>query len=102
MSYKKLVLKTNAAIEIENVIAYYALKNKVLAKRIEKEIRFGFKAIVENPESFQCRYFEIRIFWLEKFPYGLYYILGDSEVYIIAFWHNKEDIPNKLFQVLYS
>lgn len=68
MSYNKLVIKTSATIEIENTIAYYALINKVLAKRLEKEIRFGFKAIVENPKSFQYRYFEIRIFWLNKFP----------------------------------
>jgi hypothetical protein len=34
MSYNKLILKTNAAIEIEN--ANYALVNIDLAKRIEK------------------------------------------------------------------
>ena len=95
MSYNKLILKTNAAIEIENTIAYYAVINKVLAKRIEKEIRFGFKAIAENPENFQRRYFEIRIFWLDRFPYGLYYIWENSEISILAFWHTNEDIPNK-------
>jgi len=42
MSYNKLILKTNAAIEIENIIAHYALINSILAKRIEKEIRLGF------------------------------------------------------------
>ncbi len=36
MSYNKLILKTNAAIEIENAIANYALVNIDLAKRIEK------------------------------------------------------------------
>ena len=51
MSYNKLILKTNAAIEIENIIAHYALINVVLAKRIEKEIRLGFKTIVENPDE---------------------------------------------------
>ena len=100
MSYNKLILKTNAAIEIENTIAYYALINKVLAKRIEKEIRLGFKAIAENPESFQCRYFEIRIFWSDRFPYGLYYIWENREVSILAFWHTKEDIPNKLPKIV--
>lgn len=100
MSYNKLIVKTKAAIEIENTIAYYALINKVLAKRIEKEIRLGFKAIAENPESFQCRYFEIRIFWLDRFPYGLYYIWENSEVSILAFWHTKEDISNKLSKIV--
>lgn len=99
MSYNKLILKTNAAIEIENTIANYALINIDLAKKIEKEIRLGFKTIAKNPESFQCRYSKIRIFWLNKFPYGLYYIWKKDEIFILAFWHSKEDIPYKLTQI---
>jgi plasmid stabilization system protein ParE len=100
MSYNKLTLKTNAAVEIENVISYYASKNIILAKRIEKDIRLGFKTIAKNPESFQCRYSKVRIFWLDKFPYGLYYIWENKDVSILAFWHSKEDIPNKISQIL--
>jgi plasmid stabilization system protein ParE len=77
------------------------LTNKILAKRIENEIRFGFKVIAKNPESFQSRYLEIRIFWLDKFPYGLYYIWKNSEISILAFWHTKEDIQNKLPKIVY-
>ena len=100
MSYNKLTLKTNAAIEIENVIAHYNSINIVLAKRIEKEIRLGFKTVVANPESFQYRYSNVRVFWLNKFPYGLYYIWENNEVFILAFWHSKEDITAKLPQIL--
>ena len=38
MSYKKLVIKSTAAIEIEEVIAYYTKINKNLAIKLEKEI----------------------------------------------------------------
>jgi len=99
MSYNKLILKTNAAIEIENTIANYALINLDLAKKIGKEIRLGFKTIAKNPESFQCRYSKIRIFWLNKFPYGLYYIWEKDEIFILAFWHSKEYISYKLTQI---
>ncbi|MFN7099038.1 MAG: type II toxin-antitoxin system RelE/ParE family toxin [Flavobacterium sp.] len=100
MSYKNLILSTKASVEIENAIAHYAIVNKVVAKRLEKEIRFGFKAIVANPESFQCRYFEIRIFWLKKFPFGLYYICDQYQIKVLAFWHTKEDISSKLSKII--
>lgn len=100
MSCNRLILKTNAAVEIEDVISFYTTKNNILAKRIEKEIRLAFKAIVKNPESFQCRYSKIRMFWLNKFPYGLYYIWENDEVFIIAFWHSKEDVSSKLSKIL--
>ena len=67
MSYKKLVIKSTAAIEIEEVIAYYTKINKNLAIKLEKEIRSSFLKIAKNPESFQFRYKTIRIIWLKKF-----------------------------------
>lgn len=100
MSYNKLLLKTNAEIEMENAISHYSLINITLAKKLEKEIRRSFKIISENPENFQFRYFEIRVFWLKKFPYGVYYVSENNEISILSFWHNKEDIPNKLHQIL--
>jgi plasmid stabilization system protein ParE len=95
MGYNKLIVKTNAAIEIENVLSYYSKINIRLANTLEKEIRSAFSMILKNPNSFQYRYDPIRIFWLKKFPYGLFYILGDNEIFILAFWHSKEDIASK-------
>lgn len=96
MSYKKLVIKSTAAIEIEEVIAYYAKINKNLAIKLEKEIRSSFLKIAKNPESFQFRYKTIRIIWLKKFSYGIYYLFDSDEVYIMAFWSSREDVPAKI------
>ena len=96
MSYKKLVIKSTAAIEIEEVIAYYTKINKNLAIKLEKEIRSSFLKIAKNPESFQLRYKTIRIIWLKKFPYGIYYLFDSDEVYIMAFWSSREDVPAKI------
>jgi plasmid stabilization system protein ParE len=93
MSYKKLVIKSTAAIEIEEVIAYYAAINMTLAIKLEKEIRSSFLKIAKNPESFQIRYKTIRVIWLKKFPYGVYYLFDSEEVYIMAFWSSREDVP---------
>lgn len=95
MSYKKLVIKSTAAIEIEEVIAYYTKINKNLAIKLEKEIRSSFLKIAKNPESFQFCYKTIRIIWLKKFPYGIYYLFDSDEVYIMAFWSSREDVPAK-------
>ena len=78
MSYKKLIIKSTAAIEIEEIVAYYAEINKTIAKNLEKEIRNCFLKIAKNPESFQFRYQTIRIIWLKKFPYGIYYLYDSN------------------------
>lgn len=96
MSYKKLIIKSTAAIEIEEVIAFYCEINRTTAKKLEKEIRSCFLKISKNPESFQFRHRTIRVIWLTKFPFGIYYLFDTKEVYIIAFWCSKEDISKKL------
>mgnify|MGYP005859804885 FL=1 len=61
MSCKKLIIKSTAAIEIEEVVVYYLLINKKLAKSLEEEIRNCFLNIAKNPEAFQFRYQTIRV-----------------------------------------
>lgn len=100
MSYKKLLLKTNATIEIENAIIYYTKINQSLPIKLVSEIRSALLLISKNTSSFQFRYKKIQVFWLKKFPYGIYFIEEDLEIYIIAFWHSKEDIPNKINTLL--
>lgn len=95
MSYKKLILKSTAAVEIEEVVSYYLQIDKNLAKKLELEIRKSFIKISKNPESFQFRHKTIRVIWLRKFPFGIYYLYDADEIYIIAFWSSKEDIPPK-------
>jgi plasmid stabilization system protein ParE len=96
MSYKKLMFKTNTTIEIENAIIYYTKINKSLPKKLVSEIRKSLLLISKNTSNFQFRYKKIQVFWLKKFPYGIYFIEEDLEIYIIAFWHSKQDIPTKL------
>jgi plasmid stabilization system protein ParE len=99
MSYKKLVIKSTAAIEIEETVVYYLEINKNLAINLEKEIRNCFVKIAKNPESFQFRHKTIRVIWLKKFPYGIYYLFDSDEVYIIAFWGSRADIDSKITHI---
>ena len=55
MNYKKLILKTNAAVEIEEIMAFYASKNLAIYKKISSELRKAFQLIQRKPESFQYR-----------------------------------------------
>ncbi|WP_396176919.1 type II toxin-antitoxin system RelE/ParE family toxin [Flavobacterium sp.] len=96
MSFKKLVIKSTAAIEIEETVVYYLEINKNLAINLEKEIRNCFLKIAKNPESFQFRHKTIRVIWLKKFPYGIYYLFDSDEVYIIAFWSSRVDIDSEI------
>ena len=96
----KLIVKPSATIEIENAISDYTAINIALAQKLQSEIWRTFTYIASYPESLQRRYESIRIFWTDKFPFGIYYIFDDNQVFVLAFWHEKEDVDNKVSSIL--
>ncbi|WP_445710309.1 type II toxin-antitoxin system RelE/ParE family toxin [Flavobacterium sp.] len=96
MIYKKLIVKPIASVEIEESLTYYLEINKKLSQELEIEVRDSFTKILNNPENFQLKYQSVRVVWLKKFPYGIYYIYDTNEIYVIAFWHTKQDVLSKL------
>ena len=96
----KLIVKPSATIEIENAISDYTAINIALAQKLQSEIRRAFTYIASYPESLQRRYESIRFFWTNKFPFGIYYIFDDNQVFVLAFWHEKEAVDNKVSPIL--
>jgi hypothetical protein len=50
--------------------------------------------IEQNPLHFSKKYKEVRVKYIRRFPYGIYYIITTKEVKVIAFFHMKRD-PKK-------
>ena len=64
-----------------------------LGKRFNAEISYAIQRICEHP--FACQELECgaRRRNLVKFPYGIFYVIENKEIIIIAFAHWKRD-PN--------
>ncbi|WP_083572112.1 type II toxin-antitoxin system RelE/ParE family toxin [Salegentibacter echinorum] len=46
----------------------------------------------KNPEHYQKRYNEVRIIFMEIFPFALYYTLESNTVFIHAVLHTKREL----------
>ena len=67
MTYKKLVIKYTAAIEIEETITYYFKNNKNLAVYLEKEIRNCFLKMLKILRVFSFDTILFVLFGLKNF-----------------------------------
>jgi toxin ParE1/3/4 len=55
-------------------------------------------SIIANPNLYQKKYLDIRMGIIEKFPYGIYYIIDDDTIVVLAILHfsRNPEIPEKL------
>lgn len=90
MAYK-VVTSSKVHFDIEKGIEWYKEIQIELAKRFLKEVGKIKKTILKNPEKFQVRYSNIRIAFLDKFPFGIHYKIENDTIFLLAIFHFKEN-----------
>ncbi|UGU14721.1 type II toxin-antitoxin system RelE/ParE family toxin [Sinomicrobium kalidii] len=90
MAYK-LIVKTLAEKDIVEAIAWYAEQAEHLPKAFIKELDKGIEDLKANPKHYQRRYKQIRISFLQRFPYGIYYTIENDTVFVHAVLHSKRN-----------
>ncbi|NGF55886.1 type II toxin-antitoxin system RelE/ParE family toxin [Parapedobacter sp. SGR-10] len=87
----RLIVKSLAENDIREILEWYINQSEYLPKKFLLELDSGFDTITKNPEYFQKRYNQIRVLFLNKFPYGLYYTIEEDIVFVHAVLHNKRN-----------
>lgn len=87
----KLEILDLVMIDIEEAVMFYESKKPELGDELKKCLLEGIDYILQYPLHCTVRYDEVRIKFIRTFPFGIYYILGNDTVKIIAFFHAKKN-----------
>ena len=87
----KVIIKTRAEQDITEAAEWYHTRAFHLTHQFIEEINKSILLLQENPEHYQKRYNEVRVLFIENFPYGIYYTIEDKTVFIHAILHSKRD-----------
>ena len=92
MKAKKLI-STFAKTDLSDASQWYEKQQKGVGKRFLNEIKVAFDIICRNPQSFQIRYDDYRVYFTRVFPYGIHYqyIADKNEVHIKAIFHTSRN-----------
>lgn len=93
MNYRLLVSQ-EARLDIFDAFLWYENQRDNLGSELESSLEEGFKKIVTNPLAFQKQYDSIRIHFIDRFPYGIHYLIDDDSVRVFGVFHTHRD-PNK-------
>ena len=87
----RIVFRRIAKREMDESIAWYENQRAHLGLEFAIEVDKTLEHVALNPNQFPLIRGEIRRALLRRFPYGLYYLIEENRVVIVAVFHFKRD-----------
>ena len=86
-----IVVRSSAEKDITEAIEWYEKQLPGLGSRFLNDIDQTIISIKDNPEIYRKVYKDFRRALLNKFPFGIYYLLESDKVVIFAVYHEKRN-----------
>lgn len=81
-------------LDIEEIVFWYENQREGLSYDFELCLDVGIAEILKYPESFQKRYKTANIRFINRFPYGIHYIIKNNIIYVIGIFHTSRSPKN--------
>lgn len=93
----KVILSPETLLEFKDSVKFYEKRKKVLGKDFSKSVRTSLNFISKNPLASECKYREIRVAVIKKFPFTIHYLYEEeiAIVFVSAIFHTSQN-PDKL------
>ncbi|HKK81398.1 MAG TPA: type II toxin-antitoxin system RelE/ParE family toxin [Prolixibacteraceae bacterium] len=85
----KLIIKAFAELDAIDAANWYNEKGEGLGEEFVLALDAKINAIQRNPTHFQVVYKNIRRALTERFPYGIFFIVEDEIIYVLAIQHTS-------------
>ena len=82
-------LSEEAKFNLQESADYYLKVSANLNQRFEKELDNCITSLKREPFLYQIRYKNIRIAYLENFPFGIHFIIEKEAILILKILHTK-------------
>lgn len=77
--------------DFQSGLDYYDNISVLLGDRFEKDFWDTIEKIKMNPLHFQVRYLDVRVAFLEYFPFSIHFIADNNLIEVITVLHSKRD-----------
>ncbi len=76
--------------DVREAFLWYEDKKEGLGMEFKLLFSQAVESIQSNPLKTQVRYANIRVFFLDRFPYGIHFKVTDHDVLIVSVFGTKE------------
>jgi plasmid stabilization system protein ParE len=77
--------------DISEAYLWYEDQKENLGSIFEVQFQRAVKSIRNNPFKTQIRYGNIRVYFLQKFPFGIHFEIKENDIRILAVFQTSRD-----------
>lgn len=89
-----LLISDEANADILDAFLWYESAREGLGSDFELCLEAEINRLLRNPRQYQIQYKKIRIAYIERFPYGIHFLLDKKFIKVIAVFHTSRDPEN--------
>lgn len=88
----QILFSDEAKFDITEAFLWYESQREGLGMDFELCLEAGIKLIQRTPKIFEYRYKSIRIHFIQRFPYGIHYLVDtDESIKVFAVFHTSKN-----------
>lgn len=87
----KIKISPEAELDLEDAYKWYESQVNQLGSEFIRVVDKNLTSIQQNPLAYPIIYRNVRRKLLPRFPYGLFYIIQDDIIFVLACFHVKRD-----------
>ena len=77
--------------DISEAINWYEDQQPGLGLEFAGDFRFHYRQLSRNPLLYAIRFADVRRLNLDRFPFGLFYVIRPPEIWVLAVLHASRD-----------
>ncbi|MGQ0828354.1 MAG: type II toxin-antitoxin system RelE/ParE family toxin [Bacteroidota bacterium] len=82
----RLIIRQRAEIQITEAFTWYENKQSDLGNDFLISLEDSLTIIELNPQAFQLKYKHIRVIYIKRFPFGIFYSVEKERIVVILFF----------------
>ncbi|MCF8460442.1 MAG: type II toxin-antitoxin system RelE/ParE family toxin [Flavobacteriales bacterium] len=94
MTNYRIHVSNEAFLDLAQAFDWYEEQRSGLGSELELCVDARIHAIARNPFHYQERYKQVHIAFVDRFPYGIHYLIEDNDIRIIGIFHMSRNPEN--------
>jgi plasmid stabilization system protein ParE len=90
MTYR-LIIRPDAELDIRDAFNWYEAQTLGLGSEFVRAVDVCLSHIGRNPSAYPIIFKQARRVFIRRFPYGIFYVLDQDLIIVIACFHSKRN-----------
>jgi len=87
----QLLISDESRLDILDAFSWYESRRLGLGKDFELCLEAGLNQIQRDPLLFQKRYKNLHIYFIDRFPYGIHYLIEQNSIKVLGIFHTSRN-----------